>query len=84
MAAPYVAKMVNYFKFIFVYMFKSMVLAEIRTIMYTSVIPSFTRKKWGLRGSKLYRHVFVMEFFYISCYLKMPCKLVANYTLFLF
>ena len=28
--------------------------------MYTPVNPSFTIKKWGLRGSKLYRHVFVM------------------------
>ena len=33
---------------------------EIRKIMYTLVNPSFTIKKWGLRGSKLYRHVFVM------------------------
>ena len=28
--------------------------------MYTPVNPSFTIQKWGLRGSKLYRHVFVM------------------------
>ena len=28
--------------------------------MYTPVNPSFTILKWGLRGSKLYRHVFVM------------------------
>ena len=28
--------------------------------MYTPVNPSFTIWKWGLRGSKLYRHVFVM------------------------
>ena len=35
--------------------------AEIRKITYTPVNPSFTTKKWGLRGSKLYRHVFVME-----------------------
>ena len=33
---------------------------EIRKIMFTSVNPSFTIQKWGLRGSKLYRHVFVM------------------------
>ena len=26
------------------------------------VIPSFTIQKWGLRGSKLYRRVFVMIF----------------------
>ena len=29
--------------------------------MYTPVNPSFTIKKWGLRGSTLYRHVFVMR-----------------------
>ena len=28
--------------------------------MYTPVNPSFTIKKWGLRGSNLYGHVFVM------------------------
>ena len=28
--------------------------------MYTPVNPSFTKRKWGLRGSKLYRYVFVM------------------------
>ena len=35
--------------------------AKIRKIMYTPVNSSFTRQKWGLRGSKLYRHVFVMD-----------------------
>ena len=40
---------------------QSMFWAEIRKIMYTPVNPSFTIKKWGLRGSKLYRHVFVMH-----------------------
>ena len=39
---------------------QSMFWAEIRKIMYTPVNPSFTIKKWGLRGSKLYRYVFVM------------------------
>ena len=39
---------------------QSMFWAEIRKIMYTPVNPSFTIQKWGLRGSKLYRHVFVM------------------------
>ena len=34
--------------------------AEIRKIIYTPVNPSFTIYKWGLRGSKLYSHVFVM------------------------
>ena len=29
-------------------------------MMYTPVNPSFTVQKWGLRGAKLYRHVFVM------------------------
>ena len=28
--------------------------------MYTPVNPSFTIQKWGLRGSKLYRRVYVM------------------------
>ena len=28
---------------------------------YTPVDPSFTILKWGLRGSKLYRHVFVLS-----------------------
>ena len=40
---------------------QSMFWAEIRKIMYTPVNPSFTIKKWGLRGSKLYRRVFVMK-----------------------
>ena len=35
--------------------------AEIRKIMYFPVNPSFTIEKSGLRGSKLYRHVFVMR-----------------------
>ena len=29
--------------------------------MYTPVNPSFTIYKWGLRGSKLHRRVFVMK-----------------------
>ena len=29
--------------------------------MYTPVNPSFTVFKWGFKGSKLYRHVFVMN-----------------------
>ena len=33
--------------------------AEIRKIMYTPVNPSYTKQKWGLRGSKLYKCVFV-------------------------
>ena len=45
--------------------------------MYTPVNPSFTIYKWGLRGSKLYRYVFVMQFlgllryFFIFQYLQM-------------
>ena len=31
-----------------------------RKIMYTPVNPNFTIQKWSLRGSKLYRYVFVM------------------------
>ena len=33
----------------------------LRKIMYTPANPSFTIWKWGLRGSKLYRYVFVMH-----------------------
>ena len=40
---------------------QSMFWAEIRKIMYTPVNPSFIIQKWGLWGSKLYRHVFVMQ-----------------------
>ena len=39
---------------------QSMFFSKIRKIMYTPVNPSFTIWKWGLRGSKLYRRVFVM------------------------
>ena len=41
---------------------QSMFWAEIRKIMYTPVNPSFTIQNWGLWGSKLYRHVFVMQY----------------------
>ena len=34
--------------------------AEIWKVLYTPVNPSFTLSKWGLRGSKLYKYVFVM------------------------
>ena len=36
---------------------QSMFWAEIRKIVYTPANPSFTVRTWGLRGSKLYRHV---------------------------
>ena len=39
----------------------SMFLSRNKKIMYTPVNPSFIILKWGLRGSKLYRHVFVMQ-----------------------
>ena len=41
---------------------QSMFLSRNKKIMHTPVNPSFTIYicKWGLRGSKLYRHVFVM------------------------
>ena len=38
-----------------------MFLSRNKKIMYTPVNPSFIIQKWGLRGSKLYRHVFVMD-----------------------
>ena len=37
--------------------------AEIRKIMFTPVNNSFTIQKWGLRGSALYRYVFVIAKF---------------------
>ena len=39
---------------------QSMFLSRNKKKMYTPVNPSFTIYKWGLRGPKLYRHVFVM------------------------
>ena len=39
---------------------QSMLLAEIRKIMYTPINPIFTILKWSLTGSKLNRYVFVM------------------------
>ena len=30
--------------------------------MFTPVNPRFTMEKWGIRGSKLYRYVYVMKF----------------------
>ena len=38
--------------------------AETRKIMHTLANPTFSFLKWGLRGSKLYRHVFMMNKFY--------------------
>ena len=37
--------------------------AEIRKIIYTPVNSTFTILKWGLRGSKLYRYIFVMYYY---------------------
>ena len=42
---------------------QSMFWAKIRKLMYTPVNPSFTIKKLDLRGSTLYRHVFVMDYY---------------------
>ena len=39
---------------------QSIFLSRNKKIMYTPVNPSLTIQKWGLRGSKLYRYVFVM------------------------
>ena len=39
---------------------QSMFWSRNKTITYTPVNPRFTIQKWDLRGSKLYRHVFVM------------------------
>ena len=40
---------------------QSMFLSSNKKIIYTPVNPSFTIWKWGLRGSKLYRYVFLMQ-----------------------
>ena len=40
--------------------------------MYTSVNPNFTIEKWGLRGLKLYRYVFVMESVYWQYLFEVP------------
>ena len=45
---------------------QSMFLEEIRKIMYIPVNPSFTIQKRGLRGSKLYRYVFVMAYYVMA------------------
>ena len=40
---------------------QSMFLGRNKKKLYTPVNPSFTILNWGIRGSKLYRHVFVMN-----------------------
>ena len=40
---------------------QSMFLSKNKKKMYTHVNSSFNIWKWGLRGSKLYRHVFVID-----------------------
>ena len=58
--------------------------AEIRKIMYTPVNPSFTIWKWGWRGSKLYRFVFVM---YAKKWLWQNCNIhfqSLKYTIFVY
>ena len=40
---------------------QSIFVSRNKKIIYTPVNPSFTIWKWGLRGSTLYRHVFVMS-----------------------
>ena len=47
----------------FIFLSKNM-----KKVMYTPVNPSFTTQKWGLRGSKLYRRVFVMEVFLLDVF----------------
>ena len=42
---------------------QSMFCVEIRKIIFTPVNPSFTILKWGLMGSKLCRHMFVMDIY---------------------
>ena len=38
---------------------QSMFLSRNKKIMYTPLNPSFTIQKWGLRGSKIYRYMYV-------------------------
>ena len=44
---------------------QSMFLSRNKKIIHTPVNPSFTIWKWGLRGSTLYRHVFVMNWSFV-------------------
>ena len=59
--------------------------AEIRKIIYTPVNPSFTIQMWGLRGSKLYRYVFVMicpaEFAHRKVNIKIALIINSIYTI---
>ena len=54
---------------------QSMFLSRNKKQMYTPVNPSFTTYKWGLRGSKLYKYVFVIEGGYSAAVL--PCSCVS-------
>ena len=51
--------------------------AELRKIMHTPVNPSFTIWKWGLRGSKYYRYIFVMCLL-CPCLLLLPLWIKCN------
>ena len=47
---------------------QSMFWAELRKLMYTPLNPSLTILKWGLRGTKLYRYVFVIYRHWVLCF----------------
>ena len=51
---------------------QSMFLTGIRKLMYTHVNPKFTVSKWDLTGSKLYRRVFVVYYFYFQKHQPLP------------
>ena len=46
-------------------------------IMYAPVSSSFTMKKWGLRGSKLYKYVFVIIYAHSGKYSE-DCARIAS------
>ena len=50
--------------------------------MYTPVNPSFIIYKWGLWGSKLYKHVFVMvtRYPHSVSYMPLQNKTIASYV----
>ena len=58
------------------------IVSKIRKIMYTPVNPRFTIEKWGLRGSKLFRRVFVTsksnESWFPTCILRLR-NIMHNY-----
>ena len=56
-------------------------ITEIRKIMYTPANPILSIYKWGLRGSKLHRHVLVMITGFVKSSSKYNRKLKTNFKM---